>query len=379
MPVIHRPHPWALSAVVLAGLAQAQPAPPPGVQLYGLVDANVGRFTSATGVNAQEQAVSKMATGGLSTSHWGVRGSEALGGGVTAHFELSSFIRNDTGASGRSDALTAPVNMAADPMFSRAAWVGVGSPTLGRLRMGNITSLMFVNTITSNALGDSTNFSPLNLLMFIGSPLSGGTGWARSVVYDSPNWSGWTGSVAYADDAGGTLGGSNRSARLAYVQGPLSAALAWQSVKRNPSTFADGTSPNDTQAWLLGGGYDFKTFKVMAHVGEIRNRGTAAAPVAVDYRVWDISATVPLTSGQVVLAYGSRQTSDTPAPVPATVAGGNVSRKLLTVGYTHRLSPRTEVYALAMHDQTRTRTLPAPPSVISANGTSWALGVRHRF
>lgn len=378
MAVISRT--WALSgAFVLAGLAQAQPVPPPGVQLYGLVDANVGRFTAATGVNAQEQSASKMSTGGLSTSHWGVRGTEDLGGGVSAQFDLSSFVRNDTGASGRSDAIGAPVNVAADPMFSRAAWVGVTSPTLGRLRAGNITSLMFVNTITSNALGDSTNFSPLNLLMFIGSPLTGGTGWGRSVVYDSPNWSGFTGSLAYADDAGGTLGGSNKSARLAYAQGPLAASLAWQSVKRNPVTFADGTSPNDTESWLLGGSYDFKTAKVMAHVGHIRNRGTAAAPVSVDYRVWDISASVPLTSGQVVLAYGSRATSDTPAPVPATAAGGNVSRKLLTVGYTHRLSPRTELYALAMHDQTRTRTLPAPPTVISANSTSWAVGVRHRF
>ncbi|GDY35808.1 hypothetical protein ACINB_17000 [Acidovorax sp. NB1] len=110
----------ALSAATLA--AQAQPTAGPGLQLYGLVDAAVGRFAApATGINAQDRAITKLEGGGMSTSHWGVRGTEDLGGGLSAQFELSSFVRNDSGATGRSDALPAPVNVAADPVFSRAA------------------------------------------------------------------------------------------------------------------------------------------------------------------------------------------------------------------------------------------------------------------
>mgnify|MGYP000016303160 FL=1 len=88
---------------------------------------------------------------------------------------------------------------------------------------------------------------------------------------------------------------------------------------------------------------------------------------------------MPMGAGQWLAAYGVRDTSDTVAPVPATVAGGNVSRKLLTVGYDHFLSRRTEVYLLLSRDQTETRTLPAPPTVLSVSGTSFAVGIRHRF
>lgn len=385
-PSVHAPAPqrWsrtlgtaaALSAATLA--AQAQPAAGPGLQLYGLVDAAVGRFAGpAAGVNAQDRAITRLEGGGMSTSHWGVRGTEDLGGGLSAQFELSSFVRNDSGATGRSDALPAPVNVAADPVFSRAAWVGVSHRDWGRVRLGNVTSLLFFNSITSNAFGDSTVLGPLNLVTFIGSPLTGGTAWANSAAYDSPSIAGFNASVAHAISEG--QGGGNSAVRLAYTQGPWAASLAWQSVKKNPSTFADGTSPNDTRAWQLAASYDFEVVKLFAHLGRIDNRGTAAAPLNVAYRVWDVSAAVPVGAGRILAGYAVRRTSDTVGPVPATVAGGNVERKVFTLGYDYFLSKRTDLYAMVMRDSTRTRTLPAPPTVVSAQGATWALGVRHRF
>lgn len=356
----------------------AQPAAGPGLQLYGLLDAAVGRFEgAAAGVNAQDRAIRKLEGGGMSTSHWGVRGNEDLGGGLTAAFELSSFLRNDSGASGRSDALPAPVNVAADPVFSRAAWVGLAHPAWGRVRLGNVTSLLFLNSITSNAFGDSTVFGPLNLVTFIGAPLTGGTGWANSVVYDSPAWGGATVSAAHALSEG--QGGGNSALRVAYGQGPFAASLAWQSVRKNPLTFADGTSPNDTRAWQLAVSYDFTAVKLFAHLGRIQNRGTATAPLDVGYRVWDASAAVPLGAGRLLAGYASRRTGDAVGPVPATVAGGNVQRRVFTVGYDHFLSKRTDLYLVAMRDSTHTQTLPAPPRVLDAQGTSFALGMRHRF
>lgn len=368
-----------LSTAALA--AHAQPAPPaqgPGLQLYGLVDAAVGRFASpAGGVNAQDRAVTKLDGGGMSTSHWGVRGNEDLGDGLSAQFELSSFVRNDSGATGRSDALPAPVSVAADPVFSRAAWVGLAHPRWGRVRAGNVTSLLFLNAITSNAFGDSTVFGPLNLTTFIGGPLTGGTAWANSVVYDSPHFAGFNGSVAHSISEG--LGGGNSAARLAYAQGPMAASMAWQSVQKNPTTFADGTSANNTRAWQLAASYDFEVVKLFAHVGRIENRGTATTPLNVSYRVWDVSASMPVGAGRVLAGYAARRTGDTVGPVPATLTGGNVERRVFTVGYDYFLSKRTDLYAMVMRDSTQTRTLPAPPSVVSAQGTSFAVGVRHRF
>ena len=161
--------------------AQAQSTGTSSVTLYGIVDASVGRFNgSAAGINAQNTAVSKVESGSMSTSRWGLRGNEDLGGGLSASFEMSSFVRNDTGAVGRNDAIGAPVNVAADPFFSRMAWVGLAHKDLGRLRLGNVTTLMFVNSIGSNAFGDGTIFGPLNLVTFVGSPLTGGTAWTTA-------------------------------------------------------------------------------------------------------------------------------------------------------------------------------------------------------
>ncbi|PJI95855.1 putative porin [Acidovorax sp. 69] len=372
-----------LPVAVLALAATASPSiyaqAPSGssLHLYGLVDAAFGNFEGpTTGVNAQDRAVRKIDGGAMSTSHWGVRGNEDLGDGLSASFDLSSFVRNDSGATGRSDALPAPVNVAADPVFSRAAWVGLAHPAWGRVRLGNITSLFFVNSVSSNAFGDSTVLAPLNLITFIGSPLSGGTGWTNSVAYDSPSWGGMNFSATHAISEG--QGGGNTAVRAAFSQGPFSASIVGQSVKKNPLTFADGTSSNDTRAWQLATSYDFTVVKVFAHLGGIENRGTAAAPLDASYRLWDLSAAVPLGAGRVLAGYASRRTNDKVGAVPATAAGGNLQRRVLTVGYDYFLSKSTDLYLMAIRDRTVTQTLGNPQAML-ATGTGLAVGMRHRF
>lgn len=365
----------AAALAAASGLAAAQTG---SVAVYGLVDLGVGRLQGAAGgVNSSRVTDTKVLNGGLSTSHFGLRGTEDLGGGLVANFELASFLRANNGAVGRSDAIGAPVNVAADPFWSRAAWVGLGSTSLGRVRLGNITSLMFLNSISSNAFGDSTLFSPLNLVTFIGSPLTGGTGWTNQILVDSPKFAGIT--VSGAVSAAETQGGRNKALRVAWSDGPAAASLAWQDVKKNPLTFADGTSPNNTRSWQLAGSWDFKVVKVFAHLGKIDNHGTETAPNLVRYKVLEASASVPIGSGRLLAGIARRKTGDTPAPVPATAAGGNVARTVATLGYDHDLSKRTDLYALWMNDHTETRTLPVPPANVQARGNSVAFGLRHRF
>ena len=44
-----------------------------------------------------------------------------------------------------------------------------------------------------------------------------------------------------------------------------------------PVSFADGTSPNNTRSWQVGGSYDLQIAKFFAHVGDIVNH---ADPIA---------------------------------------------------------------------------------------------------
>lgn len=371
------------TAAVIAGLLAAGIAPlacaqTASVTLFGIVDAYAGRFTGApTGVSAADKSVNKVDAGGMSTSRFGMRGSESLGGGLNAVFELSAFFRNDTGAIGRNDAIGAPVNVAADPFFSRAAWVGLQSNDWGQIRLGNATTLLFINAITSNAFGDSTVFSPLNLVTFVGGPLTGGGSWTDSIIYNSPNWAGLT--LSAANSLSENRGGGNTALRGAYSAGPLAVSAAWQRVDKNPLTFADGTSPNNTRAWQLAASYNFQVVKVYGHLGEIQNRGTETSPLNVKYRIYEASAELPLGPGNVLVGYAQRKTGDAVGPVPATAAGGNKSRKVFTIGYDYALSKRTDAYVMLMRDDTITNVVPAPGTLTSAKANNFAVGIRHVF
>ena len=367
-----------IGAITLCGLALAAQAQSSSVTLFGTIDLGVGSFKSlGVGVSAANESTKQLVNGAMTTSVWGIRGSEDLGGGLSANFELASFFRADTGSIGRSDAVGPPVNVGADPFWSRQAWIGLTSAQFGRLRLGNTTSQMFFNSITSNAFGDSTVISPLNVVTFIGSPLSGGTGWTNQVVYDTPRLAGFTFSAAVSASEG--QGGRNAGWRVAYADGPLSVSLAGQDVKKNPLTFADGTSPNNTRAWQLAGSYDFKVVKVWAHLGQIQNDGTETVPLDVTYKLWEISAAIPIGGGRLLAGFARRKTDDLVGPVPDTAAGGNAERRVFTLGYDYDLSKRTDLYVAVMRDETVTRTLPPPGQNVSASGTNPVLGLRHRF
>lgn len=381
--------PLVLAVLALGGgLAQAQPAPasPAGpatsVTLYGLVDLGVGQFKGAnTGVKSSDQKATLLVNGGLSTSHIGLRGQRDLGQGLSASFDLSAFVRADTGASGRADATTAgATTVSADPMWSRQSWVGLGHADLGRIRLGNSSTLLFINSITSNAFGDSTVFSPLNLVTFFGSPLSGGTGWTNQVIYESPRLAGFSLAAARSLAEGGASGG-NGAVRLAWTGGPAAVSYAQQSVKKDPSTFADGLSANNTQSWQLGGSYDFQGVKVFAHVGHIDNQGTATTPLDLGYSLREISVSVPLGSGKLLAGTAQRKTGDAVGPVPASVNGGNVERKVSTLGYDVDLDKSTDAYVMLMKDSTVTHTVitGSAPQKLSASGSALAVGVRYRF
>lgn len=365
----------ATATAIAYGTAGAQPA----VSINGVVDAAVfsGKGESA-GAKAADSSRKGLLNGGMTASRWSMQGSEDLGEGLSTFFELSGFIRIDTGLAGRSDAIGPPVNVGADPFFSRLSFVGLRSRSWGSVRMGLISTPMFINSITTNAFGDSMVLAPIQLVTFVGGPLTGGTGWSNSIAYDSPNWSGF--SFALLGSASENQGGNNAGGRVRYGQGDFSTSLAWQKVKKNPLTFADGTSPNDTTAWQLAGTYDFKVVKLFAHLGEIENKGTETARLNVPYRIWDLSAAIPVAgTGSVLLGYASRKTRAAVGPAPATASGGNLERKVLTLGYDHYLSKRTDLYAAFSLDRTVTLTLPAPGRAVSAKGNLLVLGIRHRF
>ena len=99
-----------------AGTANAQSS----VTLYGVIDQGIN-FTN----NVGGHSLTEMASGHVQGSRWGLRGSEDLGGGLKAIFQLENGFAADTGAPGQGRR-----------MFGRQAYVGLESNQYGRLTLG---------------------------------------------------------------------------------------------------------------------------------------------------------------------------------------------------------------------------------------------------
>jgi predicted porin len=119
--------PRALAGAALA-LLPALAAADPSVQIFGIIDA---------GILAQNRSpaggrLTRLETSGLRQSVWGLKGSEALGGGLKAFFNLESHFDTDTG--GLHPTGDAPGS--GTILFRRQANVGLsgdwGSITIGR-------------------------------------------------------------------------------------------------------------------------------------------------------------------------------------------------------------------------------------------------------
>ena len=213
------------------------------VQVYGLV----GMYAGKSEISGGLPPVVQLAHGGLTTSYIGIRGSEDLGGGYKTIFALESFFRADTGEQGRS---------AADPLFSRNAYVGIEGG-FGKLTLGRQTNPTYLNMGTLSPFGSSVVFSPLVLQSFIASyngALVGDTVWNNAIQYTMPRVGGFAGSVVYGlGEVRGNAGAGNLGLHANYLNGAFTAAFSAQRF-RTPVV----APMTEQTGYLLGATYDFK-------------------------------------------------------------------------------------------------------------------------
>lgn len=312
------------------------------VQLYGLVGAYAAKIERSGG----PQALTQLAHGGLTTSFWGVRGTENLAGGYKAIFALESFFQTDTGAQGRN---------ATDPLFSRNAYVGVEGG-FGKLTLGRQTNPTYLNMAMLSPFGSSVVFSPLVLHSFVASyngALVGDTVWNNALQYTTPRVGGLAGNVIYGlGETAGSSGTANLGLHANYVNGSFSAAFSAQRFR------VPVTAPlTEQKGYLLGAAYDFKVVKVYGSLAK-----SAASGTVNDTKTWDVGLKVPVTQNGAVLAEFAH-TKRTRAAAPENL------RKTASLGYDHFLSKRTDVYAVYSRDK----------QTGFEAGDSVALGIRHTF
>lgn len=342
-----RSHSSLAGALALAGFAAAAHAQS-SVQLYGLVDMSAGRFQTAGA-----EKVWKAESGNLTTSFIGFKGSEDLGGGLKASFTLESFLRSDSGDSGRFNG---------DVFWARAANVGLAG-SFGSMSLGRVTNQFFVSTLIFNAFGDSFGFSPSIRQVLTPragmQPFYGDTGWSNAALYSSPKIGGFTFNVQanLGEGAAGAVG-KNIGGNVLYFGGPFSATLAMQQVKNNNGrTFTPPAGFDSQDSLQLGAAWDFGAAKLMGQYGQTKTK--AALDTKSTYI--GLGAAVPVGAGRVLAQYGRSKADLGAATDPV--------HKTLTVGYDHFLSKQTDLYAVVMNDK----------FTGASTGTTLAAGIRLRF
>ena len=323
------------AALAVAGLtslsAQAQSA-----SIYGLMDMSLVS-SKAPGATATTTAAQ---SGNMTTSFWGLKTTENLGGGLSAEAILESFVRMESGNMGRFNG---------DPMFSRTASVGLKGD-FGSVALGRVTNSLFVNNLIFNSFVDAFGFSPsIRLLHLSAGQASGDTGWNESIKYTLPTFANTTFSIHHA--VKGSRPGANTNVSALYFNGPISAGASWQEVRRRDGA-PGSVGASDTNAWQIGGAYDAKVVKVFAQYGKVEN-----VTFKINYDHMGVGASIPVSPvGTVLVQYGQMEPSNASAS------------KTSSLGYTHFLSKRTDLYAVYMGEK-----------VPAASGNTFGVGIRHRF
>ncbi len=322
---------WAtVGGLALAAHAGAQAQS--SIQVYGLLDLAFGSYETSGA-----DRLTRVESGGMTTSYLGFSGREDLGGGLSATFALDHFLRADTGDAAR---------FSGDAFWARNANVGL-SGSFGSVFLGRRATPLFVATLLFNPFGDSFGFSPA-IRSYYGATgtLAGDSGWSDAISYASPRVGGVAVNLQYALKEAGN--GANVGGNVLYFGGPLAVAVAAQQVKK-------GVATGKETAYQFAASYTLGPAKFFGQYGQIKEE------TAVDLKdkIFQLGASYKIGEGSVLASYGSRKTTGTTES----------KRDIASLGYDHFLSKRTDVYAVYMYDKIRD----------TDSGNTVAFGIRHRF
>ena len=166
------------------------------VTIYGIVDSGLTYQTAQPGGKYFATQ-----SGGSNESRWGLQGTEDLGGGTKANFQLESGINAMNGTVGNSGALSSG-------LFERHATVGLSNEAYGAFKLGNLGAGFIAQ--------DSWDFDPQQMWAYSIGTLDRSRVWAQAgngIEYTSPSFGGLTvkGQYALTNSAGNWNGCSGSS------------------------------------------------------------------------------------------------------------------------------------------------------------------------
>lgn len=321
----------SLFLAALATLASTAAVAQSSVTVYGRLNESVERQKPGSGEAAwflQNNA-----------SRIGFKGTEDLGGGLSAGFQIEHGFSADTGAQTQAN------------FWARQSEVFLASKSMGTVRLGNFTSEAYYATADYISMHNhDTGTSSDALYAYIGRN-------TNKVAYRTPEFAGFTAEAAVSLNERQGANARSHDLALNYGKGPLHVGLGYEKF---------GHSNQFTVSAL----YEMGAFTVGAYVQRDKNGWNTpsnANPTPVDIgsrTTWRLSGMYTVGVGEIHANIGRAGDYSKLANTDATQ---------WTVAYNHNLSKRTKVYAFytKVNDD---------GGVYGGDFSSLAaLGIRHNF
>ncbi|MBT9486512.1 MAG: porin [Rubrivivax sp.] len=315
----------ALAALTaFAGAASAQSS----VTLYGRVDLSVAKNVGSDAKAIQNGSGSRL----------GLRGTEDLGGGLSALFNIEHRFNADTGA---------------DTSGNVRFWNGRSIVGLqggfGQVVFGREYTTAFLGT---QLIGDPWGWDTVAAALGTTNGTTGITGLGgiakvrndSSVTYKiaAAGFS-FGAQIAEATDSINTFAAKPVNFNLGYGAGPLTAAFGYEKTGREAGNI-------DEKMWSAMISYNLGFVKPGFYYG----KGTALN--GADHKGMMFTATAPIGAGEFRAAYGTLKANDT------TVT------KALALGYHYSMSKRTTLYVDFLNN-----------SEAATSKSGYDVGIKHNF
>ena len=407
-----------LIALAVAGLASTAAFAQSNVTIYGLVDYGYSyRFDgkNAGNVGTTPNSQSQLNGGQSLGNRLGFKGTEDLGNGLKAVFLLEQGFMLDTG-----------MQQTSGSQFTRQAYMGLsgnfGTAVGGRLYTPHYTFVSGLDPFGAGTVGRYNN-------VYSVFPTAGNSGSLgdpvrvdNALAYISPSFGGFTGTLAYSNNAALQENSASNAANntvyaglLKYDNGPLTVGVNYHYIAggstvtgAGPTTTADftnatvdatgniisgivvtnpsatiGNPVKNVQNATIGGSYDFKVVKVMALYSwndlDYKLAGSGNATL----NNYMLGATAPFGKfvGKASYIYSDGNTS----------AGGDAQQ--FAIGLDYNLSKRTALYSAYSYINNDDKRLSAVGDASNSGGYSAGngyaaggafqqgvqVGVRHSF
>ncbi|WP_302173695.1 porin [uncultured Hydrogenophaga sp.] len=310
----------ALAVLAASGAALAQSS----VTVYGRLDASVGS-SKVGNVGPALTSNTQLFSNNLTTSRLGFRGTEDLGGGLSALFIIETGFAPDS-----------PVGTT---LGDRAAVVGL-SGGFGTIKLGrHDTSFDDIRDLmVSSNIWDATNFATTETIVGTGGTATNGVGGLgdygdranNQIRYESPSFSGFTFGISHG------FGEATKPAKtdvtafnIRYKAGALDVGYAYQENKNISATLVNTGLEYNT----LAAAYNFGAFRVSGGWNQAK-RDVAGGVKANTYTV---GVNVPVSAFDFSVGYSTGKAKQN----GVTLEKGDA----FSAGATYALSKRTRLYA----------------------------------